>query len=127
MTLASKHFVRAAIALALVAILIPYLWRADVRNRTAELNKCHTERSRADDERYTATYCYGPGENVVLRLYRSSSMNLLAERLFSYPRDEPVRLTWDRDAVVYDAAASDGDGIITLPPSLIDRLLAKLP
>ncbi|WGY70167.1 hypothetical protein KEC55_24245 [Burkholderia cepacia] len=118
---------RVAIAVALVIMLIPYMWRADVRKRTTELNKCHTERSRADNGRYTATYCYGPGEDVVLRLYRSSSMNLLAERLFSYPRDEPVRLTWNRDAVVYDTAASDGDGIITLPPSLIDRLRAKLP
>ena len=54
-------------------------------------------------------------------------MNLLAERLFRYPRNEPVRLTWDRDAVVYDTAASDGNGIITLPPPLIDRMLARLP
>ncbi|VWC12502.1 hypothetical protein BLA13014_05290 [Burkholderia aenigmatica] len=118
---------RIAVTLALIGVLMPYAWRSDIRRKTYDLNQCHTEQSRLSEDSYTATYCYGPGENVVLRLYRTNNMGLVAERLFTFPRDEPVRLTWDRDAIVYDTAATDGEGMIALPPSLSDRWLAMLP
>ncbi|HDR9492757.1 hypothetical protein [Burkholderia stabilis] len=127
MTRSSKYLVGVAIAVALIGTLLPYAWRVDIRSKTNHMRQCHTEQSRQGHQHYTATYCYGPGEHVVLRLYRSSNMDLIAERMFRYPRGEPVRLTWDQDAVVYDTAASDGEGIIELPPSFGDRLLAKLP
>jgi hypothetical protein len=51
---------------------------------------------------------------------------LLAEKTYRHV-DVPLRLYWERDRLEY----SDGDpeelATITLPPSIMDSLLARLP
>ncbi|MFM0735107.1 hypothetical protein PQQ52_31990 [Paraburkholderia sediminicola] len=76
------------------------------------------------DGRYTARSCY-LGSEIILQLYEGSSERLVAERTYGDHSHDPVRLYWKDGALQYE----DGDELrtITLPPSIYDRLLAKLP
>jgi hypothetical protein len=73
---------------------------------------------------YMAEYAYLPGRRIYLRVYRTSDMTLLADRTYAYP--DAARLTWGRKSLIYDTSIDDG-GEINLPPTLYDRLMAKLP
>ena len=74
---------------------------------------------------YAAEYCYLREDKVLLRLYSRGRGALLAER--TYASTGPVRLSWDGDMLVYDPGATDGKGHLKLPPTLRDRMLARLP
>lgn len=80
------------------------------------------------DGRYTARGCY-LGSHTVLRLYEQPSQQLLAERTYRSYTDDAARLYWERDALRYERGDESGAdlGTIHLPPSLYDRLLARLP
>ncbi|UIF90356.1 hypothetical protein [Cupriavidus sp. UYPR2.512] len=75
--------------------------------------------------RYAAEYCYLGRERVLLRIYGVERNRVLAQRTFN--SSGPVRLSWDGQAVVFDAAAPGKAGRLALPPTLGDRLLARLP
>lgn len=75
--------------------------------------------------RYEAEYCYLSGHKVLVRVYSARRNVLLAQRTFA--NSGPVRLHWDRDVLVFDPGAVDGKGRLVLPPTLRDRLLARLP
>jgi hypothetical protein len=89
---------------------------------------CHTEKSNKDGGLYTAELCFldgnSDGYKMRLRLYSSSDGGLLADRTFF---DMEPRLIWgvDRDLLIYNT--SDNHGYISLPPSWMDRMRAKLP
>ncbi|WP_244136276.1 hypothetical protein [Burkholderia sp. BCC0405] len=95
----------------------------DARVR-AYATRFDTELSKNDGGRYTAQYAYLAGDRVLLRLYRTSDMRLLAERTYEYP--DAVRLVWTRESLIFDTAV-DSDGEIELPPTRLDRLKAMLP
>ncbi len=75
--------------------------------------------------RYEAEYCYLSEHKVLVRVYSARHKVLLAQRTFA--NTGPVRLHWDRGVLVFDPAAVGGKGRLVLPPSLRDRLLARLP
>lgn len=75
--------------------------------------------------RYSAEYCYLGRERVLLRIYGQERDRLLAHRTFT--STGPVQFSWDGQAVVFDPAAPGRKGRLALPPTLGDRLLARLP
>ena len=75
------------------------------------------------DEPYLAQFCYLTKDTVLLRLYDITNRHLLAERMF-FNMDLP-NFYWDSDALGYETTP-DG-GVISLPPTLLDRVRAKLP
>ncbi|WP_242540448.1 hypothetical protein [Trinickia mobilis] len=91
----------------------------------AEVTKFHSELSYNDAHKgeYMAEYAYLPRNRILLRVYRTSDMSLLAERTYSYP--DAARLTWTKNSLLYDTSIDDGR--ISLPPTLYDRITARLP
>ena len=83
-----------------------------------------TQLSTNDGGRYTAQYAYLGADRILLRLYRTSDMRLLAERTYDYP--DSVRLVWTKESLIFDTAV-DSDGEIRLPPTRFDRFKAMLP
>ncbi len=62
---------------------------------------------------------------MLFRLYDAQSGKLLADRTYDDPTfSAPI---WESDRVYYDFSPKAGDGSVTLPPSWLDGLLAKLP
>ncbi|WP_254218161.1 hypothetical protein [Burkholderia multivorans] len=111
-------------ALAIVILLFcagAYYKDARLRARATQFV---TELSRGDGGRYAARYAYLGGERILLRLYRTSDMQLLAERTYAYP--DAVRLIWTKESLIFDTAV-DHDGEIRLPPTRFDRFKAMLP
>ncbi|WP_230939406.1 hypothetical protein [Burkholderia diffusa] len=106
----------------LVGACWSYYRAADARGAAT---KFHTVRSEEDGGIYTARYAYLTRDRILLRVYRTSDNTLLAERTYWYP--DAARLIWTKDSLIYDTAVSGDDGLMRLPPSFIDRLLAKLP
>jgi hypothetical protein len=100
-----------------------YYQNASTRAKASDF---HREASDSDGGLYTAKYAYLSRDRILLRLYRTSDMKLLAERTYSYP--EAARLVWGKEVLIYDTSEdADGGGEIKLPPSLYDRLTAHLP
>ncbi len=105
--------------LAVVIASMPYCY--DALNRSGA-RECRRETV----ENYIGETCYLPNEwGVVFRLYDARSGELLAER--SYVDPEVPRLLWIGNDVQYDFNAKDGEGFVTLPPTWLDKLRAKLP
>ncbi len=111
-------------ALVFVALLCwagSYYQDARIRAHATQFD---IERSRNDGGRYTAQYAYLGRNRILLRLYRTSDMRLLAERTYEYP--DAVRLVWTKESLIFDTAV-DSDGEIKLPPTHFDRFTAMLP
>ncbi|CAG9174276.1 hypothetical protein LMG23992_02690 [Cupriavidus laharis] len=112
---------RIAVAIGVVVIVS---YGLDVRQRLRAGN-CQREASPQESGPYMAEMCLLPARgSVLLRLYSRTTGALLVERMYEDP--EP-RLIWTRDEVIYDTAATDGKGSVSLPPTWLDRLRAKLP
>ena len=62
-------------------------------------------------------------DTVLLKLYAANAGQVLAERMF-FHLDRPT-FYWEPDEFGY-ATSPDG-GVISLPPTLLDRLRARLP
>ena len=79
---------------------------------------------------YSGRFCYLVRGTILLQLYDASDQHLLAERMYSYPYYERPSFFWRVDAqrrpsaLGYDTTINDE---ISLPPTLLDRLRAKLP
>ncbi|MFM0015534.1 hypothetical protein PQR46_30510 [Paraburkholderia sediminicola] len=115
---------RTVVGAATAAVLV-FAWSNWDRARLRSLVRptdCDSVQSA--DGRYTARSCY-LGSKIILRLYEGGSQRLITERKYSDYSHDPVRLYWEEGALRYE----DGDelGTIILPPSIYDRLLAKLP
>ncbi|KUY91627.1 hypothetical protein WS50_22375 [Burkholderia territorii] len=110
--------------LAIIALLFcagSYYKDARVRSQAMRFD---TELSRNDGGRYTAQYAYLGADRILLRLYRTSDMQLLAERTYESP--DSVRLVWTTESLIFDTAV-DSEGEIRLPPTRFDRFKAMLP
>lgn len=111
--------------LALIAggiVLVHYAM--DVRQRR-HAGSCQREPSPREVGQYVAEICLPPArDTALLRLYSAESGALLAERLYEHP--EP-RVVWMPGGLLYDTAAADDEGVVSLPPSWWDRALALLP
>jgi|tagenome__1003787_1003787.scaffolds.fasta_scaffold20891150_3 hypothetical protein len=94
-------------------------------NVRAAATKFQSVQSDDDGGIYTARYAYLSRDRILLRVYRTSDMALLAERTYRYP--DAVNLIWTKDSLIYDTSVEGRDGLVHLPPSMIDRLLARLP
>ncbi|WP_322023121.1 hypothetical protein [Burkholderia sp. BCC1977] len=95
----------------------------DARVR-AHATRFDSELSTNGGGRYTAQYAYLGADRILLRLYRTSDMRLLAERTYEYP--DSVRLVWTKESLIFDTAVGS-DGEIRLPPTRFDRFKAMLP
>ena len=83
--------------------------------------------SNEDGGLYTAKYYLaGPG-GAFMRLYRNSDGVLVAERMFDF--GDSFLFIWKPDRLHYSTSDPSFfyNGEIALPPSCIDRLLARLP
>jgi hypothetical protein len=98
-----------------------------VLNLRSRMTECTWERSVSNDDGglYTAEYCNIALDKVLLRIRRTSDGSLLAERTYRY-LDAP-KVTWTRDRVVFDTYENGNAGAVALPPTLLDRLRARLP
>ncbi|WP_174985638.1 hypothetical protein [Burkholderia lata] len=77
---------------------------------------------------YWARYCYF-GDTVVLRLYDREGERLVAERTYRDGSGIPVELHWAKEALMYPQGLEFGEtfGEISLPPTFLDRMMARLP
>ncbi len=81
---------------------------------------------------YSGRYCYIAKDTILLQLFDAEGRQLLAERMYFFL--DGASLFWNTDreghaiSLIYDTSsdASDG-GKIIVPPTLLDRLRAKLP
>ncbi|TKC92683.1 hypothetical protein FAZ69_00205 [Trinickia terrae] len=106
-------------------VCVAWNYYQDATDR-AEVTKFHRELSddAAHKGEYTAEYAYLPQNRILLRVYRTADMSLLAERTYAYP--DAARLTWTADSLIYDTAMDTG-GELSLPPTLFDKIMARLP
>lgn len=120
-----KVIVRFACCLAaLVAFVYLCNYVSDARTRATKAPDCVWDPiPNPESEPYTAYYCVLSKGTILLRLYDITEQHLLAERTFSHA-DWP-NFFWKPMGLGYDAYP-DGD-LIALPPSLFERLRAKLP
>jgi hypothetical protein len=103
---------------------VNYWNSAELRSKAHDCRKTSSEGGR-----YTAELCllqWIPGDDSIYlgRVYNAKNSELLVERTFSTPVPE---LSWWKEKAVSFAKGGDDSSWVALPPSLYDRLLAKLP
>ena len=81
--------------------------------------------SDVQDGAYTARRAFVSNDTILLRLYRTGDPTLLAERCY---QKHGVEILWTEHELIYDTADDSylGGGI-QLPPTRLDRFLARLP
>jgi hypothetical protein len=117
---------RWALCIAVVLVGVRYCFEARGRSRADEYpDQWRTEISDVQGGAYTARSTVVHHGTILLRLYRTGDSTLLAERTY---REHGVELLWTNDELIYDTADDSflGGGI-QLPPTRLDKLLAKLP
>lgn len=96
----------------------------DARTRAARAPSCEWRLvPNPNNTSYVARWCKLTKDTVLLRLYDATEQNLLAERAY-FQLDRP-NLGWAHDYLWYDTHPDDA--FIALPPSMLERLRAKLP
>lgn len=116
-------FVRWVLCITLVLFGVNYCVAANDRARaSANTGDWETSISDTHGGAYTAKYIVMHRDKILLRLYRTGDPALLAERTY---QEHGVAFVWTEHALIYDT--SEDDGGIRLPPTRMDRLLAKLP
>ncbi|MCA3640653.1 MAG: hypothetical protein IOC33_15890 [Burkholderia sp.] len=122
-------FLRRAFVSAAVAAVLGFGWgywkdvqlRAICDSRTQKIE-------RSPHGGYWARYCYS-GDTIVLRLYDREGERLVAERTYRDGSRLPVELHWAKEALMYPQGLEFGEtsGEISLPPTFLDRMMARLP
>jgi hypothetical protein len=111
------------LCIALFLLGINYYFAAHARAHAGETTGgWEVEISDTHDGAYTARYALINRRDILLRLYRTGDPTVLAERTYD---EHGVALTWTKDMLIYDSSVDDG--VIDLPPTRMDRLLAMLP
>ncbi|MDR5740533.1 MULTISPECIES: hypothetical protein [unclassified Caballeronia] len=101
-----------------------YQWRlAEIRSAIAA-SDCN--KFSAPDRQYVLELCYA-GDMNVIRLWSADQSSLLAERTFPDLTHEPMRTYWGKGKLEYESDNRYELEVIKLPPTLKDRLLARLP
>lgn len=109
-----------------LAILIVCAWYISVYGYTALQRSKATYCEQETRGGYIAKRCaLGPEFWVVFRLYDAQSGELLAERTYDDPTFSPP--IWEDGHVAYNPSPDDGDGLLTLPPSWLDKWRARMP
>lgn len=83
---------------------------------------CHTEHS--PDDKYAIDVCTAQ-KKVVLRLYRLPERHLIAEKTCDNDINVASKVDWEPGEVDYEGC--ENFVAVKLPPSFLDRLLARLP
>ncbi|MBY4727756.1 MULTISPECIES: hypothetical protein [Burkholderia] len=122
-------FGRRAFVSAVVVTVLGFGWscwkdvqlRANCDSRTQKIE-------RSPYGGYWARYCYF-GDTIVLRLYDREGECLVAERTYRDGSRTPVDLHWAKEALMYPQGLEFGEtfGEISLPPTFLDRMMARLP
>lgn len=127
----TRHVCRAAVrrTLPTVAVIVAvgcaWSYWSDARERSAiTAADCYSEQS--PDNLYLARICYVGRTKRVLRVYDRDQQHLFAERTYRDTSGVLVHLYWQNGVLRY-YAEDDYPHAINLPPSIYDRLLAKLP
>jgi hypothetical protein len=119
----TARFLKWCACAGLLVIGVNYCFDAALRARAGTYSDgWQTEVSKTHDGAYTARYAFIRRDKILLRLYRTDDSRVLAERTFT---EHGVGLVWADDALIYDT--SEDPGMIMLPPTRLDWLLAKLP
>ena len=125
----SGHFVaegflkRRCKTMLLIAVLIIGAQYGLAARHRMGASACEQEKSR--DHQYIGEVCLLPYEDGTLfRLYDANTKAILAKREYY---DLAPKMFFDRDRVYYSMDASREDAYILLPPSPLDRIMAKLP
>lgn len=100
--------------------MVDYIWLAELR-RTP--HACIEEIS--SNGKYVAKRCVLDAGYEYLRLYDNRTGDLVADRTYQCEASVALNVIMG-DNMVFDSCAHDA-GTIMLPPSLLDRLRAKLP
>lgn len=108
-------------AVVAVISLCSYLIDADYRISKTEECKWNPVEN-PNDLPYTARFCYLDTKTVLLRLYDLAGEELLAERY--YWCTDLARIYWYEKGLGYDTSTGDA---ISIPPTLLDRIRARLP
>jgi hypothetical protein len=119
--ISTERLIIAIVALAALSYTWSYLKNVRLRSVVTPAD-CNSEQSA--DGHYIARYCY-IGSAIVLRLYDETGAQLLVERTYRDTSGVPVKLYWKKSALLYPE--DRGLGAISLPPSLYDQMVAKLP
>lgn len=116
-------------AIVFAAIIQLCIYANDVHTRRTQVPSCKwNQLMNPYSAPYAGRFCHFSNDMVLLQLYDASSQDLLAERMYPYP--DSARFFWRLDsqrrpyALGYDTYTGDA---ISLPPTLLDRLRAKLP
>ena len=108
---------------ALVALIYLCDYLLDAHMRITKAPSCEWYAvPRPDGDFYSARYCWLSKDTQLLHLYDQGGQ-LIAER--TYPYSNVPQFIWGADFLQYDTWPEGS--FIALPPSLIDRLRAKLP
>lgn len=75
------------------------------------------------DRPYAVRFCYLMKDTAVVRVYDITGRDVLAERMF-FELDR-ARFYWTPEALGYSNERYGG--LISIPPTWVDRLRAKLP
>ncbi len=115
------RFIAWIVALGVVVLLLDY--SLDVSKRRSLGSVCRWNVApNPENFPYVARYCYLTKDIVLLRLYDAQGRELLAERMYLEPN--VALIVWTSDELLYRNSAGD---TISLPPTIIDRLRARLP
>jgi len=87
----------------------------------------YTEVSSDDGGLYTVKYAYVSQDWLTFKLYKTGEQELLAER--TYQTIDGPKFTWIDGMLIYDTNSNSYiyDGAVRLPPTTLDRWLARLP
>ena len=108
-------------ASAVIVLLIDYV--LDVSKRRSRGADCAwSSIEKEENFLYVARYCHLTKDTALLRLYDADGDALLAERM--YFESNHVKVNWIGNKLIYSNSESD---FISLPPTFLDRLRAKLP
>jgi len=119
----SGRFLQWTLGIVIVLFGIKYCVEVKARVHAGESpHRWTIEVSDIQQGAYTAKSTFIGRETVLLRLYRTGDSTLLAERVYT---EHSVALLWTDGWLIYDTSLDDG--AIQLPPTRLDRLLAKLP
>lgn len=116
---------------ALVALVYLCDYLIDARMRMTKAPGCEWDlvpnpNNLPYDAAYSARFCYLVRGTFLVQVHRGVD-ELVAERTYLYP--DLASVYWESDGLgyVYDDVGRDAAGFIEIPPTLIDRLRAKLP
>ena len=116
---------------ALVAVVYFCNYLLDAHTRTTRVPACEWDKvenpnNGTYDKTYFARVCYLARDVYLVRVHHADG-TLVAERTYDYPAFP--KIYWEPDGVsyVYDKNGRGALGFIDIPPTLLDRLLAKLP